>query len=81
LCAGLEFLMLIHLGPLKTGFNDLQRVIFKLPSQWTRGPIHKLFSPAQTPGSRDRISLEGWIFVCACSVSIVLCVGSGHAMG
>jgi hypothetical protein len=47
-------------------------------SQWPRGLRHELSSPARTPGSWVRIPLEAWMSVC---VSVVLCIGSGVAMG
>jgi hypothetical protein len=42
------------------------------------GLRHGLSSPAQTVGSRARITLEAWVYVCVCvcvySVCAVLCV-------
>jgi hypothetical protein len=53
----------------------------EIRSQWQSGLRYELFSPAQTPGSWIRISLEAWMFVRVYSVFVLLCVGSGRTMG
>jgi hypothetical protein len=42
---------------------------------------HELSSLARTLGSWVRISLKAWMSVCVYSVYVVLCAGSGLAMG
>jgi hypothetical protein len=50
-------------------------------SQWPCGLRHELPSLACTLGSWVRIPLYAWISVCVYSFCVVLCVGSGLAMG
>jgi hypothetical protein len=50
-------------------------------SQWPRGLWHEPPSPVRKLGSWVRIPFEAWMSVCAYSVCVVLCVGSGLAMG
>jgi hypothetical protein len=50
-------------------------------TSWPRGLRHKPSPPARTLGLWVRITLEAWMSVCVYSVCVVLCVGSGLAMG
>jgi hypothetical protein len=45
-------------------------------SQWPRGLVHELSSPARTLGSWVRIPLMPWIFVYVYSVLVLSRVGS-----
>jgi hypothetical protein len=40
-------------------------------SQWPRGLMHELSTPARTLGSWVRISLEAWMSVCVYSVFVL----------
>jgi hypothetical protein len=50
-------------------------------SQWPRSLRHEPSPPALILGSWIRIPLETWMSMCVYSVCVVLCVGSGLAMG
>jgi hypothetical protein len=52
-------------GQNDTGTGFLQVLTFPRRSQWRRGLRHEPSSPARTLGSRVRVPLQAWMFVCA----------------
>jgi hypothetical protein len=53
----------------------------QIMSQWPRGLMQELSSPAQTLGSCVGIPLEAWMSLCVYSVCVVLRVGRGPETG